>query len=84
MRYVKSVNGISTWCQPCQSSVNDVVHSSDASPLAPPSLISKLILLPEPGGSGAVFWPYHQKRMPLWADQSWAGWSAAKSWLRPP
>lgn len=71
------MKGISTWCQPVHSSVNEVVHSSDASPFAPPSLISKLTRLPE-------FFPSHQKRMPLCADQSWPGSFAAKSWVKPP
>lgn len=71
------MKGISICFQPVKSSVKDVVHSSEASPLAPPSLISKATFL-------ALFWPSHQKRMPLWADQSWAGWSKAKSWVKPP
>ncbi len=64
--------------------MKEVVHSSEAPPLAPPSLISKWMRLPEPGGRGAVFWPYHQKRTPLWAVQSWGGVSTANSWLNPP
>jgi hypothetical protein len=64
------VNGISICFQPVKSSVKDVVHSSEASPFAPPSLISKLVALP-------VFWPSHQNRMPWCADQSWPGSVAA-------
>jgi hypothetical protein len=64
------VNGISTSCQPEKSSVNEVFHSSEASAFAPPSLISRKIRGPEPGGCGAVFWPYHQNRKPLNALQS--------------
>ena len=61
-----------------------VFHSSEASAFAPPSLISKKIRFPEPGGSGAVFWPYHQNRIPLYADQSPGFTSYVTSWLKPP
>lgn len=71
------MKGISTCFQPVQSSVKEVVQSSDASPFAPPSLISKAIFLPLPR-------PSHQNRMPRWADQSWAGSAKAKSWVKPP
>jgi hypothetical protein len=74
---VKSVNGSSICFQPVKSSVKEVVQSSEASPFAPPSLISNGIFLP-------VFRPSHHRRIPLWADQSWAGRSAAKSWVKPP
>ncbi len=77
VRYVKSAKGISTCFQPVRSSVKDVVHSSEAPPFAPPSLISKWTASPVPR-------PSHQKRTPLWADQSWAGPSEANSWLKPP
>ena len=40
-------NGISTSFQPCVSSRNEVVHSSDAPGPVPPSLISKLIVAGE-------------------------------------
>ena len=71
------MKGISICFQPVKSSVKDVVHSSEASPSAPPSLSSKAIFLP-------LSWPSHQKRMPLRDDQSWAGRSKAKSWVKPP
>ncbi|GHF60679.1 hypothetical protein GCM10018783_32070 [Streptomyces griseosporeus] len=71
------MKGSSICFQPLKSSAKDVVHSSDASPWAPPSLISKAMVRP-------VFCPSHQKRMPRWADQSWAGSFAAKSWVKPP
>lgn len=71
------MKGISICFQPLKSSVKDVVHSSEASPFAPPSLSSKATFLP-------LFWPSHQKRMPRWADQSWAGSAKAKSCVKPP
>ncbi len=70
--------------QPSKSSVNDVFHSSDASAFAPPSLTSRKIRGPEPGGSGAVFWPYHQNRMPSKALQSCGSVLNETLWTMPP
>ena len=83
-RNTNRVNGISISVQPSKSSVNDRFHSSEASALTPPSLISRKIRGPEPGGSGAVFCPYHQKRKPSNVLQSCGSVSKEMSWTIPP